>query len=133
MQVFQGSEPERSGSSYDGEKDRSIVDRWASPLCGAGVSACTVARRPIVAHPSEVIMRLASPYAPVELQVAREEFGSARLAKVRAKTESAWHAARELCLSVETLRAAAMRLAALYNLVVVQRTQRRGRARCGKK
>jgi len=76
-------------------------------------------------------------YAPVELQLAREELDSARLAldvreyerarrladqaladarvaEVRAETESARQAARDLRLSLETLRAEAARLTALY-------------------
>ncbi|HJY84771.1 MAG TPA: DUF4398 domain-containing protein [Candidatus Binatia bacterium] len=77
------------------------------------------------------------PYPPIELRLAREELDSARLAldlreyerarrlaeqaladarlaEVRAGTESARQAARDLRLSIETLRNEAMRLAALY-------------------
>src|SRR6266508_5756004 len=76
-------------------------------------------------------------YPPVELRLAREELANARLAlevrdyerarrlaeqgqadarlaEVRAETESARQAARDLRLSSETLRAEAARLAALY-------------------
>ncbi len=77
------------------------------------------------------------PYRPVELRLAREELDSARLAldtrdyerarrlaeqamadarlaEVRAETESMRQAARDLHLSSETLRTEAARLAALY-------------------
>jgi hypothetical protein len=77
------------------------------------------------------------PYSPVELQLAREKLSEARLAldareyersrrlaeqalvdarvaEARAETESARLAARDLRLSLETLRAEAARLAALY-------------------
>ncbi len=77
------------------------------------------------------------PYPPVELRLAREEFDSARLAldvreyerarrlaeqaledariaEARAETQSARQAARDLRLSIETLRTDAARLAALY-------------------
>ena len=77
------------------------------------------------------------PYRPVELRLAREELdrarlalevreyerahrlaeqavADARLAEVRAETESTRQAARDLHLSSETLRAEAARLAALY-------------------
>jgi len=76
-------------------------------------------------------------YPPVELRLAREELDSARLAldtrdyerarrlaeqamadarlaEVRAETESMRQAARDLHLSSETLRTEAARLAALY-------------------
>ncbi len=77
------------------------------------------------------------PYRPVELRLAREELDSARLAldvrdyerarrlaeqaladarvaEARAETESVRQAARDLRLTIETLRAEAARLAALY-------------------
>jgi len=76
-------------------------------------------------------------YPPVELRLAREELDSARLAldvrdyerarrlaeqaladarvaEARAETESVRQAARDLRLTIETLRAEAARLAALY-------------------
>src|SRR5713101_3314043 len=76
-------------------------------------------------------------YPPVELRLAREELASARLAldvrdyerarrlaeqaqadarvaEVRAETESARQTARDLRVTIETLRAEAARLAALY-------------------
>ena len=78
-----------------------------------------------------------SPSAPIELRLARERLDEARLAldareyerarrlaengladarvaEVRAVTESAQQTARDLYLSLETLRAEAARLAALY-------------------
>jgi len=76
-------------------------------------------------------------YPPTELRLAREELDSARLAldvrdyerarrlaeqaladarvaEARAETESVRQAARDLRLTIETLRAEAARLAALY-------------------
>lgn len=77
------------------------------------------------------------PYSPVALRLAREKLGEAqlaldareyerarrlaengladaRVAEVRAETERARHTARDIRLSLETLRVEAARLAALY-------------------
>ena len=89
------------------------------------------------AEAGRVVITSPLPYFPTELQLAREEFDSARLAlearqyerarrlaeqaladaqlaEARAPTESTRLAARDLRLSIETLRAQATRLAALY-------------------
>src|SRR5437899_9202595 len=113
------------------------VQRWlAGPLlCGVlGVSACTAAQPPVASFSqTEVAVRQASPYASVELQLAREELASARLAldvreyerarrlaeqaladarvaEVRAESESTRRTARDLRLSSETLRDEAVRV-----------------------
>lgn len=112
-------------------------------LCGAlGVSACAPARPPTVAlSQAETVEQLrenrASQYALEDLQLAREKLTSARLAldarayeraqrladqavadarlaEVRADTESMRQAARDVRLSSEAVRDTAARLAALY-------------------
>jgi len=112
------------------------VQQWiAGPLlCGAlGVSACTAARPPVASFSqTELTVRQTSPYAPVELQLAREELDRARLAldlreyerarrlaeqaltdaqlaEVRAETEGSRQAARDLRLRIEALRDEAAR------------------------
>ena len=66
------------------------VQQWiAGPLlCGAlGISACATARPPVTTVTRTEVTTVrqastsdASPYAPVELQLAREELNNARLA-----------------------------------------------------
>jgi len=123
------------------------VQQWiAGPLlCGAlGLSACTAARPPVTTVTRTEVTTVrqastsdASPYAPVELQLAREELNSARLAldareyerarrlaeqavldarlaEVRAETESARLAARDLRLSSEALRDETIRVSTVY-------------------
>jgi len=122
------------------------VQRWiAGPLlCGAlGLSACTTARPPVASlSQAELAVRQASEskaslYAPAELQLAREELASARLAldareyerarrlaeqsladarlaEARAETESTRQTARDLRLSIETLRDEAARVSAAH-------------------
>ena len=123
------------------------VQQWiAGPLlCGAlGVSACTTARPPVTTVTRTEVTTVrqastsdASPYAPVELQLAREELNSARLAldareyerarrlaeqamadarvaEVRAETESTRYTARDLRLSSEALRDEAVRVSVAY-------------------
>ncbi len=123
------------------------VQQWiAGPLlCGAlGVSACTTAQPPVTTVTRTEVTTVrqastsdASPYAPVELQLAREELNSARLAldareyerarrlaeqavldarlaEVRAETESARLAARDLRLSSEALRDETTRVSTVY-------------------
>jgi len=111
------------------------VQRWITRplLCGAlGISACTAARPVTYVSRTEVV-RQTPPYTPVELQLARDELDrarlaldirdyeqarrladqalvDARLAEVRATTESARQAARDLSLSIENLRAEAVRV-----------------------
>ncbi|HJY84772.1 MAG TPA: DUF4398 domain-containing protein [Candidatus Binatia bacterium] len=124
-----------------------VVQQWiAGPLlCGAlGVSACTTARPPVTTVTRTEVTTVrqastsdASPYAPVELQLAREELNSARLAldareyerarrlaeqamadarvaEVRAETESTRYTARDLRLSSEALRDEAVRASVAY-------------------
>ena len=123
------------------------VQQWiAGPLfCGAlGLSACTAARPQVTTVTRTEVTTVrqastsdASPYAPVELQLAREELNSARLAldageyerarrlaeqavldarlaEVRAETESARLAARDLRLSSEALRDETTRVSTVY-------------------
>jgi hypothetical protein len=123
------------------------VQQWiAGPLlCGAlGISACATARPPVTTVTRTEVTTVrqastsdASPYAPVELQLAREELNSARLAldareyerarrlaeqavldarlaEVRAETESVRLAARDLRLSSEALRDETIRVSTVY-------------------
>jgi hypothetical protein len=115
-----------------------------SLLYGAlGVSACATAQPPVASlSRAELAVRQASEsnasqYAPMELQSAREKLDEARLAlgvreyerahrlaeqaladarvaEVRAETESTRQTARDLRLSSGVLRDEAARLAALY-------------------
>jgi len=123
------------------------IQQWTvGPLlCGAlGISACAPARPPVttvsrteVTTVYQVSTSDASPYAPVELQLARDELDSARLAldareyerasrlaeqavldarlaEVRAETESARLAARDLRLRSEALRDETIRVSTVY-------------------
>ena len=118
------------------------VQQWiAGPLlCGAlGISACATARPPVTTVTRTEVTTVrqastsdASPYAPVELQLAREELNSARLAldareyerarrlaeqaladaqvaEVRAASEVSRRTARDLRLASEALRDTAVR------------------------
>jgi hypothetical protein len=123
------------------------IQQWiVGPLlCGAlGISACAPARPPVTTvtrtevttvYPAGTSDPL--PYAPVELQLARDELASARLAldareyerasrlaeqavldarlaEVRAETESARLAARDLRLRSEALRDETIRVSTVY-------------------
>ncbi len=118
-------------------RKNTAVPRWISAplLCGAlGVSACATAQPPVTVSHTEVITReTRAPLPPVELQSARTELDSARLAmddreyerarrladqavvdarvaEARASTESMRQTAYDLRSASEVLREEAIRV-----------------------
>src|SRR5215510_8224849 len=88
---------------------RRAVSRWIARLLlgGAlGLSACTATQPPLVSNsPPEVLVPLASPYEPAELQAAREKLDHAKRALNTSDYERAGRLAEQASKDAEVAEA----------------------------